>query len=522
MPEMSVLLRNRSRLAATLTACLLTTSACDGGGGSSKKGVDASTVRPDASGGDTLDAGRTLDAATGGPAPGQAEVPAVVRAEIEKRFETCVLPEELTAFTTEALNAAKEAFANGERNIALTSTGCTRLILETKAGHVTSETLIAAPYTTIFVNEPTFQVLFTARMSTWSFPDDASESFAQDRDGDGFLEIRGTTTYGKQTVIEQYAPDGSLLGRQTSKAVDTESNVETLSELFVDGKLADSLTRVSSRFQSSCRDPVNGEPPPANPPKQDPPKERTCSADEKKAIQTAMDEAMRSVMTCLTALHPGTADTIVKQYMGPGYRVHCGALHEDRLAITITNGDGVFSGPVDIYLDPSALFGAERANLASTLFHEMMHTNDDHDPIANNAAGYDNLKLVDPIYACEQVCFGTSVNECHLAACLGEKLSETWVDRSGKLRTCSGRARVPADLDGMGFGGLLGVPYNFSAGKSGYVGSCSSGHQVGALCRSVKGSATQEAQFCTTESECNEVCDGDCESFSLSCDKSCR
>lgn len=443
---------------------------------------------------------------------------------INREDAACFLPEDATAFDGESLSAAREAYADGEESIPLSVSGCTRMFVERKDGNVVSESLIAPPLNIAF-DEETFEVRYIARLSTWTFDGDKGEQLQQDRDGDGFFELKAETVYGKQTVVEQFALDGTLLGRQTTSLVADDNAFETLSELYVDGDLADSLTSVSPRLQPECRAPVDS-PPPMSPAETaealkelKPPATRDCSEDESKAIDKALGEALSSVMGCLSALHPGTADVIIQQHMHQGYRVHCGQLHLEREAVTFSNG-GVLSGPVDIYMDPSALQPGVRSSLASTIFHELMHTNDTHDAVANSAAGYDNLALIDPIYACEKVCMGSGVNECHLAACLGEKLSETWVERSGKLRSCSGRTRVPGDM-GSGFGGLLGVPYAFSAGKSGYVAPCDN-HQVGALCRKIKDSAEPKAQFCPSQSECNAKCDGECESYSLSCDKSCR
>lgn len=404
-----------------------------------------------------------------------------------------------------SLTAAVAAYASGATDIPLSKSRCTRVFVTREGGKVTSETIVRAPFTPS-VDPATYAVVYKpASIVRWSYTADG-ETFAGDYDGDGFDEARFRVTYDKEAVREEHAPANDAVVARTSAVSAGEGLVEVKTEQLVDGALAVTRTVRAPLVQKACN-PAQPKPPPPNPtnlPWKGP--TRACSPTESDAISKLVSTALQKGSGCLYAAGmQNESDQVLKTYIRGDAKIEC--IDDQSQGFWAANDGGymAFHGGKVRLIFNSQLFTQSQSFQEGTVGHELFHFFDVHDADLEAAADESQLRLMDPVYACEYLCFGNKPTTCHLAACQQKKVGTSW-----KGKSCEGTVKRD-DVSKI----------EKARGDGVTITSCSSGHQVGSICRS-KTNGT-EVQFCTTDVECAAACaGGSCESKSLSCLPDCR
>lgn len=402
------------------------------------------------------------------------------------------------------ITAAAGAYASGANDIALSPSKCTRLLVTREGGKVTAETLVRGPFTIDFDQAKGDIVYKPTSVARWAYTDEG-ERFAADYDGDGFDESRLEVVYGKKAVREEHAAGSDQIVERTTSTIAPEGGVvEAKTEQLVDGQLVVTRTVTAPMLQESCN-PVQKKPPPPTPPKgawEGP--TRACTTQERDQISKLISTALQKGTGCLFAAGMrAQSDQVLKTYIRNEARFDC--TDDAKLEMWAANESGYmnfFPGKIRLIFF-SGLFSQSQGFQEGTVGHELFHFFDVHDPEMEKAATEDQLRMSDPVYACEYLCFGSKPTTCHLAACQQKKLSTGW-----KGKSCQGNLKQD-DV----------YKIEKARGDGVSIQSCSGGFQVGALCR---GNAQGDIQFCTTEAECNAACGSPCESKSLSCLPDCR
>lgn len=400
---------------------------------------------------------------------------------------------------------APKVYASGAKEILLSQSGCTRLFVKRENGRVTSETLVRAPFKTE-VDPKTYELIYTpAAVARWTYTTD-EERFTADEDGDGFAEFRQQVRYGHESVREEFAPANDvLIARTTATILPDEVGVHVKREELVDGAMKVTREVTAPLVQTACNFEQPKPPPPKTPTGVWKGPSRACTSTELEAITKLVSTALQKGSGCLYAAGMrAESDMVLKTYVRNEARIDCtdDAKQEMWAANELGYGN-FFPGKVRLIFY-SKLFGEPQSFQEGTVGHELFHFFDVHDPDLESAANEEQLRLSDPVYACEYLCFGGKPNTCHLAACQQKTLSTGW-----KGKQCAGTVK-PDDV----------YKIEKARGDGVSISSCPGGFQVGALCRS-KNNGTQ-VQFCTTEEDCKVACAGPCESKSLSCLNDCR
>lgn len=143
---------------------------------------------------------------------------------------------------------------------------------------------------------------------------------------------------------------------------------------------------------------------------------------------------------------------------------------------------------------------AAGAELAKTLFHEMLHSDpsfNHDDKLVSLASKACKLQLVDRTYACETMCFAPARGgSCACERCLNPSArtpKKEICDKCSSFGACPGRQGVRAN---------------------GLVGNISQG--IGAYCE-------RNGEFCDTKAECDTACTfGSCTPIKTVCDDMCN
>lgn len=465
----------------------------------------------------------TSDAADGADASGPStELPAATSADIQALGKWCL---DEQARLTEAwaqdpskepptfdhdirspeLSAAVTAYAAGATDIPLSPSKCTRLFVTREGGRVVAETLVRGPFQPTLDPATSELVYRPAALARWTYG--AAETLATgDYDGDGFAEARLRVVPEKEAVREERAPNDVVITRTTAKVAPEGGVVEVTREELEDGQLRPKRVVRASLLQRACNPPQK-KPPPPTPPSgvwQGP--TRACTGAERDQISKLVSTALQKGTGCLFAAGMrAESDQVLLTYLRNEARFDCS--DDPKIDFWAANESGYmnfFPGKIRLIFN-TRMFGESQAFQEGTVGHELFHFFDVHDGDLEAAADESQLRMSDPVYACEALCFSSKPTTCHLAACQQKKLSTRW-----KNQSCDGTLKQD-DV----------YKVERARGDGVTISSCSSGQQVGSLCRS-KTNGT-EVQFCTTDAECAAACaGGTCESKSLSCLPDCR
>ncbi len=416
----------------------------------------------------------------------------------DKCTQSLLTTNNVDPLTTDSLAAARTAFANGESDIPLSPSGCTRLLVQRSGSEITSETIIGAP---LVMDRSTFK--WRMGISKWTYAN-GSQTELYDRDADGFFEHRIATTYETSSVQETYGPGNVLVARTTATVVSGGKRMDVKTEVLRDGSLVTIDASNVSVIQPLCYPPQNrpSEVTEAGP--DDSTQTRPCTPAESKQFNDAVGQAVVKETGCLHAAgHTEIADVVLKHVVHDEIKLECSDDYsEGQWAAANDRGyRDMFPGKSRILVSGKGF----TPDLVSTLGHEFSHFGMSHFQELE-AAGTVNgfvqkeLSLSDPVYACEAACFSPTATLCNLAACMGKTMSSVKGNCKGTLTT--------DDIQ------------RFQQARGSSLGACTTGHQVGALCQNVGGGP--QVMLCTTQAECNVACGLPCKSYSLSCDPACR
>ena len=456
---------------------------------------------------DAVDPGTSSGTSSGGDAGATSD--AVLGAEVQALGKWCMDDPARQSgdhgIGAAELEAARTAYAAGATDIPLSPSQCTRLFVRREDGRVVSETLVRGPFQAS-VDPKTYELVYEpAAIARWTATA-GGESFTADYDGDGFDESRLRLTFEKEAIREEHAPGSDVVvARTTAKVAPGGGVVDVKTEELVDGALVTTRSVRAPLLQEACN-PAQKKPPPPTPPSGAfSGNTRACTGAELDAITKLISTALQKGSGCLYAAGlRAQSDQLLRTYLRNEARFDC--TDDAKLELWAANETGYmrfFPGKIRLIFF-SQLFSQPQAFQEGTVGHELFHFFDVHDPDLEAAASESQLQMSDPVYACEQLCFGDKPNTCHLAACQQKKLSTSW-----KNKRCDGTV----NRDDV-------YKIEKARGDGVSIASCTSGQQVGALCRSKTNGA--EVQFCTTEAECATACGGSCESKSLSCLPDCR
>lgn len=405
-------------------------------------------------------------------------------------------------FGAAELAKAPSTYASGAAEIVLSPSKCSRMLVSREGGRVVAETIVRGPFTAGYDGGAI--VYRPAAIARFTYSNDG-EQLSADYDGDGFDEARIAVTYEKEAVLEERAPSDVVLSRTTAIVAASGGVVEVKREERIDGVLTEKRRTEAGLLQRSCNPVQKKPPPPTKATGAYQGNTRACTDAERTAISGLISTGLQKGSGCLYAAGMrAQSDLVLKTYIRSEAKFECtDDAKEGYWAANETGYMNLFPGKIRM-LFFSKLFSQPQSFQEGTVGHELFHFFDVHDPDLEAAASEPQLRMSDPVYACEYLCFGKNPNTCHLAACQQKKLSTSW-----KGKSCDGT---------MSRDDVYKIEKARGDGVS--IASCTMGQQVGALCRSKTGGA--EVQFCTTEVECATACGGSCESKSLSCLPDCR
>ncbi|NJK88199.1 MAG: hypothetical protein HC923_01595, partial [Myxococcales bacterium] len=243
----------------------------------------------------------------------------------------------------------------------------------------------------------------------------------------------------------------------------------------------------------------------------------SCSASQQAMLESSFREAILRGTSCMSSL--SEQGTLESQEIWSRFQAlknlwsRAGVFGCMPAACTFAHWGGGLTpgtGPYEIKIGYEGWTGRPRNQQLGTLFHEFMHgvLGGHLDVVVNSEInspadrrGRLTRRYVDRVDACEAYCFGTDPTSCSCAKCLGLKACEG---------SCASLARC-SEFECTGSGGCVAIM----------------SEAVGTAC--VKVEPDGKEQSATWYSNC-VACEmstcvsegGTCQSFSLSCQESCK
>jgi hypothetical protein len=428
-------------------------------------------------------------------------------------FDTCL--DEDTEPTAEDIETAQAAFARGDTDIALNSTGCRRLAVSRENGVVTTRMQLTKG-TKYIVDAATGKPL-AARdtVDTYVREVDANgERERIDADADGFAERDGETqskggNWSSTTTREltKYSSD------VVRKVTETRLDATTMRVRFEKGgKLTTEYE--TSIEQKRCFGPMTPTASQCRPPGSDgtpgPPyvacKEdmlAACSPAAMKQINKLLQKTVVKGSKCLRKFSPDRADVNDKalaMLASGGIKLVCPIVKCDDFGHFNRANNSLM-----LNLDKSG----NDESLQSTLFHELLHLDskfNHNDGLVDAAAKACKLPIADRAYACESLCFGAPALRCQEACrrCINPGNPSCESDSCSDLPQCGQRREPQPDGSWLPWYDWTKVDPNLIS------------RSVGAYCSSTK-------TFCDTASECKTECGGiACKLFKATCSGNCN
>jgi len=155
-----------------------------------------------------------------------------------------------------------------------------------------------------------------------------------------------------------------------------------------------------------------------------------CSGDQLNLIKQRLAEGVQQGMSCMYGHgRPDLAVKLAHNYATRKLLISCESC-TDQAQITVWPDPTM---PVVLTVcDP--FFNGDANWQRSTLFHELEHLSEPpHDPTIEDQAGDKNWE-VDPVYACESMCFNPGATKCSCATCLKTKVCSS---RCSGLEECN-------------------------------------------------------------------------------------
>ncbi|MDZ7296270.1 MAG: hypothetical protein ONB14_12725, partial [candidate division KSB1 bacterium] len=310
------------------------------------------------------------------------------------------------AITADSLEAARAALEAGATTVSLSPGGCVLYSRTMSGTMVTHEELTLSDWT----------------METWDHTTTQSLGL-RDADLDSFFEWRSTVDRGPlvtdgHVVTTMYFTDTQWLARRETYDRWSEETMHVLWEEDIEKEgwlttVADfeaSTTDIYSRTFTPTLTLAQGEPLGQASPAY------ACPSDKLKLIMERMAEGVQQGVDCMYRhLRPDLALKVAHSYATRKFLINCDSCKPNEAArigwwpdptmpVSLTICDEFFQGDANYQ--------------RSTLFHELEHLTEPlHDPTIEEQAG-DRTWEVDPVYACELMCFNPKATKCACASCL--------------------------------------------------------------------------------------------------------
>ncbi len=324
------------------------------------------------------------------------------------------------AITADSLEAARAALEAGATTVSLSPAGCVLYSRTISGTMVTHEELTVSDWT----------------METWDHTITQSLG-VRDADLDSFFEWRSAVDRGPlvtdgRVQTTMYSTDARwLIRRETYTRLSEETMHVVWEEDTEEGGwftiVADfdaSTSDIYSRTFTSTLTLAGGEPlgqaSPAD----------ACSSDQLDLILQRLAEGVQQGMSCMYQHgRPDLAVKLAHSYATRKLLINCESC-TDQAQITVWPDPTM---PVVLTVcDP--FFNGDANWQRSTLFHELEHLSEPpHDPTIEDQAGDKNWE-VDPVYACESMCFNPAATKCSCATCLKTKVCSS---RCSALGECN-------------------------------------------------------------------------------------
>lgn len=309
--------------------------------------------------------------------------------------EYCTSQDAITAGSLEAARLALEA---GADEVSLSPAGCVRYSRVTSGAMVVHEELTASDWT----------------METWSHTITQSHGL-RDADMDGFFEWRSYVEHAalpgdQRVIISMYSPETTYLAR---REIYQRLDAETMRVLWEEDA-GEGLALVAD-FQASTTDRYTATLPGTSTfAGRRAPVADACSDENLDLIRQRLAEAIQQGIECMNKYgRPDLAVKLAHNYATRRFIIGCSSCTDQ--------------AQINIWPDPTMpviltvcdeFFKGDANWQRSTLFHEMEHLSEPpHDPTIEDQAGDKNWE-VDPIYACESMCFNSAATKCSCATCL--------------------------------------------------------------------------------------------------------
>jgi len=313
------------------------------------------------------------------------------------------------AITIDSLEAARAALEAGATEVSLSPAGCVLYSRTMSGPTVTHEELTVSDWT----------------METWDHTITQSLGL-RDADLDGFFEWRSTVDRGPlvtdgRVQATLYTTDTQWLVRRETYTRLSEETMHVLWEEDTEGggwlttvaNLEASTTDIYSRTiyprtPTTTWTLAGGEPlgqaSPAG----------ACSSDKLNLILQRLAEGVQQGVACMYQHgRPDLAVKMTQNYATRQFMISCSSC-PDQAQIAVWPDPTM---PVNLTIC-DAFFASDANWQRSTLFHELEHLSEPpHDPTVENQAGDKNWE-VDPVYACESMCFNGAATKCSCATCL--------------------------------------------------------------------------------------------------------
>jgi len=322
------------------------------------------------------------------------------------------------AITSSSLETARTALEAGATAVSLSPAGCVTYSRIMSGTMVTHEELTVSDWT----------------MEIWDHT--ANESLGmRDADLDGFFEWRSTVDRGPSVtdgfiITSIYSPTTTYQVRRETY----ERLSEEIMDVLWEEDTGDGFIAVGD-FETSATDSYSQTLPSSFTLAQSEPLDQAtsagaCSSDQLNLILQRMAEGVQQGISCMYGHgRPDLAAKIAHNYATRKFLISCESCPaqaqitvwpDPTMPVVLTLCEGFFNGDANWQ--------------RSTLFHELEHLSEPpHDPTIEDQAG-DAVWEVDPVYACESMCFNPTATKCSCATCLKAKACDS---RCSTLKACN-------------------------------------------------------------------------------------
>jgi len=309
--------------------------------------------------------------------------------------------------TRDSLQAARAALSRGANDVALSPRGCYRYRRTFTGGRLSSDQVVAGSKV---VRRATYGSNNSSAQTDFDYDDVPEERTTYRLTSDGAANV-------EEVLIEQFAPRrGPLVVRQRRPRRSNAPNVVRIVHEEQDkSQPSGPFTRLEWTIGPDFPDQhvwtMNAQPLAI----------RACTSEEKSQYEQALGQAIEQGIRCLNR-HGSTHTAAAMAAFGARGQFECDPDLE-RLNLIAEAKDAwnpISFSPPTILINPPRFRGLSATDKAKTIFHELMHFTGGafsvHNPILQEA-DLERFRIIDTIYACGELCFGSNPTKCHCASC---------------------------------------------------------------------------------------------------------